>query len=170
MIVMEPIAYVRNGRATREDDYWGDVESAVILTDAVTPDAIVGIETFSHAEILYFLDRVDARTVARGARHPRGRPDWPRVGIFAPRGSVRPNRIASTIVRVLGREDRTIRVAELDAVDNTPVLDIKPVYQEFLPRTPLRQPAWSHELMDHYWTSHTLRPSGDASEGPGRPA
>ena len=44
-----------------------------------------------------------------------------------------------------------VRVAELDAVDGTPVLDIKPVMQEFLPRGSICQPSWSHELMERYW-------------------
>jgi tRNA (Thr-GGU) A37 N-methylase len=54
-------------------------------------------------------------------------------------------------VRVLRCEGRVLYVAELDAVDETPVLDIKPVMIEFLPRTPVRQPAWSSELMRRYW-------------------
>jgi len=52
---------------------------------------------------------------------------------------------------VLGREGRTLRVADLDAIHGTPVLDIKPVMAEFLPRSPVRQPRWSHELMENYW-------------------
>ena len=89
--------------------------------------------------------------VVHGARHPRNNQDWPAVGIFAQRGKNRPNRIGSTIVRVLRCEGRSIVVAELDAIDGTPVLDVKPVMQEFLPREKIRQPAWSHELMGNYW-------------------
>jgi tRNA (Thr-GGU) A37 N-methylase len=73
------------------------------------------------------------------------------VGIFAQRGKNRPNRIGSTIVRIVGRTDGGLRVAELDAIEGTPVIDIKPVMQEFLPRTPVTQPAWSTELMAEYW-------------------
>ena len=62
------------------------------------------------------------------------------------------NRLGSTIVRILGREGRTLRVAELDAIDGTPVLDIKPVMREFLPRTEVRQPSWVGELMREYWS------------------
>ena len=151
MMQVEPIAYVRTARAHAEDDYWGGVESRLELTDAVEPDALAGIDEFSHAEIIYCFDQVDPQKIVRGARHPRNNPEWPRVGIFAQRGKNRPNRIGSTIVRVLRREGRVLYVAELDAVDNTPVLDIKPVMQEFLPREPVRQPQWSHELMRLYW-------------------
>jgi tRNA (Thr-GGU) A37 N-methylase len=53
---------------------------------------------------------------------------------------------------VLGRAGRELRVAELDAVDGTPVLDIKPVIREFLPREEVRQPEWTTELMREYWS------------------
>lgn len=161
MIAMEPIAHVRSVRTSLEDDYWGGLESELVLTDAVTPEALAGIESFSHAEIIFYFDRVEPDAVVRGARHPRGNEQWPRVGILAQRGSPRPNRIGSTIVRIVGREGRILRVAELDAVDQTPVLDIKPVLQEFLPRTPVSQPAWSREVMQHYWTAAALRPRAD---------
>lgn len=153
MIAMESIGYVSTERAEAEDDYWGDVQSRIVLNDAIDPEALAGIEDFSHAEILFCFDRVDPQKIVYGARHPRNNRDWPRVGIFAQRGKNRPNRIGSTIVRVIKREGRTLYVAELDAIDGTPVLDIKPVMQEFLPRGAVRQPAWSHELMREYWTA-----------------
>jgi tRNA (Thr-GGU) A37 N-methylase len=68
------------------------------------------------------------------------------------RGRNRPNRIGSTICRVVRVEGAKLFVAELDAIDGTPVLDIKPVMAEFLPRQDVRQPAWSHELMRQYWS------------------
>jgi tRNA (Thr-GGU) A37 N-methylase len=92
-----------------------------------------------------------------GARHPRNNPAWPQVGIFAQRGKNRPNRLGLTTVRILGVAGRELRVAELDALDGTPVLDIKRVLAEFLPRGPIRQPDWSHELMRDYWR----QPDGD---------
>jgi tRNA (Thr-GGU) A37 N-methylase len=73
------------------------------------------------------------------------------VGIFAQRGRLRPNRLGLTVVRLLRREGGRLFVEGLDAVDGTPVLDIKPLMQEFLPRGPLRQPDWSRELMKDYW-------------------
>ena len=75
------------------------------------------------------------------------------MGIFAQRAKDRPNRLGSTVVEILKRDGRVLTVAGLDAVDGTPVLDINPVMVEFLPRTTLRQPAWSHELMRAYWNS-----------------
>ena len=84
---------------------------------------------------------MDIAKVVTGARHPRNNTAWPSVGIFAQRGKNRPNRIGSTICRVLRVQGTQLYVAELDAIDKTPVLDIKPVMAEFLPREPVRQPG-----------------------------
>jgi len=150
-IEIEPIGFVRAARASAEDDFWGGVESAIELAPAFEPDALAGLEAFSHAEVIFHFDRVAPEKIVSGARHPRNNRDWPAVGIFAQRGKSRPNRIGSTIVRVLGREGRRLRVAELDAIDGTPVLDVKPVMREFLPREAVRQPDWAGELMRDYW-------------------
>ena len=100
-----------------------------------------------------YVDQVGNNDLSRerGARHPRGNQAWPRVGIFAQRAKDRPNRLGLTTVEIVRVEGRTIVVRGLDDIDGTPVLDIKPVMQEFLPRTPVRQPQWSRELMRDYW-------------------
>lgn len=150
-IEIEPIGVVRSARAEVRDDEWGGTECEIVLSDRFEADALAGIEDFSHAEILFFFDRVDPDKIVAGARHPRNNRAWPAVGIFAQRGKNRPNRIGSTIVRVIRRDGRVLRVGELDAVDGTPVLDIKPVMREFLPRGSVHQPSWSSELMERYW-------------------
>ena len=150
-ITLEPIGTVRSPRTTLEDDHWGDVIATIELAPAIPSESLDGIENFSHAEILFLFDQIPESHIVTGARHPRDNREWPRIGIFAQRGAVRPNRIGATIVRVLGREGRTVRVQGLDAVSGTPVLDIKPVMAEFLPRDAVRQPAWSHEVMRNYW-------------------
>lgn len=146
-----PIAHVHGARAEVEDDHWGGAESRIVLNETVDESALAGIELFSHAEILFVFDRVDPAKVIRGARHPRNNKDWPLTGILAQRAKNRPNRIGSTICRVVRREGRTLWVRELDAVEGTPVIDIKPVLREFLPREEVRQPAWASELMAEYW-------------------
>jgi tRNA-Thr(GGU) m(6)t(6)A37 methyltransferase TsaA len=151
VITLEPIGYVRSARRDLLDDDWDAVPATIELDAAFDPVALDGLETFSHAEIVYHFDRVEPAAIERGARHPRGNERWPRVGIFAQRAKDRPNRLGVTVVAIAGREGRTLRVRGLDAVDGTPVLDIKPVMAEFLPRGEVRQPAWSHELMKAYW-------------------
>lgn len=151
MISVNPVGYVRTTREGTEDDNWGEVESIVELRASLSEECLDGIEAFSHAEIIFVFDQIDDNSVVAGRRHPRNNPKWPMVGIFAQRASRRPNRLGATIVRILGRDGARLRVQGLDAVDGSPVLDIKPVMVEFLPREPVRQPDWSHELMRSYW-------------------
>ena len=151
MITLIPIGTVRSSRADLDDDDWDNVQSRIELAADFEPEALDGIEDFSHAEIVFHFDRVDESKVERRSRHPRGNPAWPRTGIFAQRGSGRPNRIGATIVRVVKREGRVLEVAGLDAADGSPVLDIKPVVRQFLPRGEVSQPSWVDELMAKYW-------------------
>lgn len=148
---VQAIGFVEGVRAHAQDDYWGGEEACIRLTEAFSADALQGLDAFSHVEVLFLFHAVDPARIATGARHPRNNAAWPAVGIFAQRGKNRPNRIGSTLCRVVRVEGTTLVVAELDAIDGTPVLDIKPVMQEFLPRQPVHQPAWTHELMQAYW-------------------
>ena len=85
------------------------------------------------------------------ARQPGDRADWPSVGIFAQRYSHRPNRIGITLCALLSVDDLRVRVAGLDAIDGTPVLDIKPWILEYGRRGETFQPQWTSELMADYW-------------------
>lgn len=148
---LSPIAFVRSSREAVKDDNWGEVESVIELISEIDADALDGIEQFSHLEIVYYFHRVKPRKIVTGARHPRNNRDWPKCGIFAQRGKNRPNRLGASIARLVHRKGKKITVLGLDAIDGSPVLDIKPVMQEFLPREPVKQPAWSSELMKNYW-------------------
>ena len=150
-ITVEAIGVVRSPRDEAIDDDWGGMPARIELDARFEADALAGLDAFSHAEVLFHFDRADPAKIVSGARHPRGNRDWPAIGIFAQRGKNRPNRLGSTIVRIDRVEGRTLHVRELDAIDGTPVLDIKPVMAEFLPRDAVRQPDWSRELMTHYW-------------------
>jgi tRNA (adenine37-N6)-methyltransferase len=150
-IEIEAIAFVKSPRVEVRDDDWGAVASAIELVDGFTADTLSGLDAFSHVEVLYVFDRVAQSAIERSARHPRGNPAWPRVGIFAQRGKNRPNRLGATICKITRIEGRTVHVIGLDAIDGTPVVDLKPVMKEFLPREEVRQPAWSSELMRGYW-------------------
>ncbi len=152
-ITMTPIGRVRGGRTDPIDDDWGDVVSEVVVDDRFPPDALDGLDAFSHVDVVYVFDRVDEERITTGGRHPRGRTDWPLVGIFAQRAKGRPNRIGITTCEVVAVEGRVVTVRGLDAIDGTPVLDLKPYMVEFAPRTPVHQPTWSTELMQGYWTT-----------------
>jgi tRNA-Thr(GGU) m(6)t(6)A37 methyltransferase TsaA len=153
---LTPVGRVVGGRDAVRDDDWG-AERATIRLDGArfTPDAVAGLNAFSHLEVVYLFDRVDPEAVETGARHPRGNAAWPRVGIFAQRAKDRPNRLGVSRCALLGVDGLDLRVAGLDAVDGTPVLDVKPYMMEFAPQGDVRQPAWSRELMAGYWAAPT---------------
>ena len=148
---MTPVATVRGGRAEAIDDDWGGVEATIVLDDRLPSDALDGLEEFSHLDVVFVFDQVDPSGVTVGARHPRGNPDWPAVGIFAQRARARPNRIGVTTCELVRVEGRAVTVRGLDAIDGTPVLDLKPYLPEFGPRGAVRTASWATELMAGYW-------------------
>src|SRR4051812_49991659 len=149
---VEPIGVVHSPRTEPIDDDWGDVESTIELDSGrFTADSLRGLDEISHLEVVYLFHLVDPGTFETRARRPRGREDWPEVGIFAQRTKRRPNRIGVGICQLLGVDGLAIAVRGLDAIDGTPVIDLKPYMSEFAPRQPVRQPQWSRELMEGYW-------------------
>ena len=150
MIEISPIGRVVGGRVPAVDDDWGNVRARIELHARFGPETLAGLDMFSHVEIVYQFDQVDEADVVL-SQHPRGRTDWPLLGIFAQRGRTRPNRIGVTICRLIAIDGAAILVEGLDAIDGTPVLDIKPVVSGFLPRDVVRQPSWADEIMERYW-------------------
>ena len=151
-VVLRPIGTVRGGRDQPIDDDWGESRARLELDPArFTPDALAGLADFSHAEVIFLFDRVPDEKIETGARRPRGRADWPLVGIFAQRGKNRPNRLGVTVCRIVAVDGLAVEVEGLDAIDGTPIMDIKPVLSGFLPRGAVREPAWAKELMQDYW-------------------
>jgi tRNA (adenine37-N6)-methyltransferase len=149
---VKPIGHVRCARTQAIDDNWDAVPATIELNASeFGPDAIAGLASFSHIEVIYIFDRVEDAEINTAARHPRGRTDWPKVGIFAQRGKGRPNRIGATICKIVSVDGTKIGVAGLDAIDGTPVLDIKPVMSGFLPRGAVTEPEWAKDIMRDYW-------------------
>lgn len=150
--MFSPIGVVHSAVDETIDDVWGGLSCRIELDRSrFEADCLAGLDEFSHVEIVFLFNRVPESGIQYGARHPRGRTDWPKVGIFAQRGKDRPNRIGVTVCRLMEVADLSIVVEGLDAIDGTPVLDIKPWMREFAPRGLVRQPAWSVELMTGYW-------------------
>lgn len=149
-IVLQPVAFVTNDRQHTNDDFWGSVSSIIELAPGVPEEAFDGIDSFSHLEIIFHFHLAD-KNKAVFKHHPRGNTNWPAVGIFSQRKRDRPNGLGLTIAELVKRDGNRIWVKNLDAIDGTPILDIKPVLKEFLPAGEIKQPAWSHELMKDYW-------------------
>lgn len=114
-------------------------------------EALAGLSEFSHVEVVFYMDQVNPEKIEKTARHPRNNPDWPKIGIFSQRGKNRPNQIGATICKIKGVDGTKLLLKGLDAVDGTPVLDLKPWVKEFGPRGETFQPPWISELMKGYW-------------------
>jgi tRNA (adenine37-N6)-methyltransferase len=153
VIALEPVGFVVGGRSEAIDDDWGGVAAVIRLDGAqFGADAVAGLSAFSHLVVVFAFHLVDPADVQWGARHPRGNPDWPEVGMFAQRAKMRPNRLGVSTCRLTGVEGLDLHVQGLDAVDGTPVLDVKPFMREFEPAdADVRQPTWSTELMRGYY-------------------
>lgn len=152
MFIITPIGQVRGGRTDPTDDNWGWSRATIELDrEQFNDDALAGLDAFSHAEIVFLFHKVTLDEIEAGARHPRGRQDWPLTGIFAQRGKNRPNRLGVTVCQIVSVVGTQVHVEGLDAVDGTPVVDIKPVMRELLPKGELRQPRWAVALMENYW-------------------
>lgn len=146
------IGRVHCTRQEPTDDHWDQEETTIVLDrDVLGATAARGIDSFSHIEVLYVFDRVPDHKIVTDARRPRDNPNWPEIGILAQRGKNRPNKIGATICRVISASDLTIVVHGLDAIDGTPIIDVKPVMAGFLPRGDVSEPDWSRELMAEYW-------------------
>ncbi|WP_328874779.1 SAM-dependent methyltransferase [Streptomyces sp. NBC_00287] len=147
-----PIGVVHTDRGDLSDDDWGDVTSVIRLDgERFTSEALLGLDSFSHLEVVFHFHRVAPEKAHTGARHPRGNPEWPRAGIFAQRAKNRPNRIGVSRCKLLKVDGLDVHVRGLDAVDGTPVLDIKPYLTQFGPREDVVQPAWVDDLMRDYY-------------------
>ncbi|EHB68592.1 MULTISPECIES: tRNA (N6-threonylcarbamoyladenosine(37)-N6)-methyltransferase TrmO [Paenibacillus] len=149
--IIKPIAYVRNSRTEIEDDQWGSIVSEIELVDDLNGSSLEGIGDFSHLEIIFYFDKVADDKIQYEARHPRNNKEFPMVGIFAQRGKNRPNKLGLTTVELLEHHHKKLIVKHLDAIDGTPIIDIKPVMKEFLPHREVKQPEWSKKLMEDYW-------------------
>ena len=108
-----------------------------------------GIEEFSHLWIIYWADRSPTPPHALQV-HPMGREDWPLVGLFATRSPVRPNNLCLALVRLIERRGNALTVRGLDAVDGTPVVDIKPYTPGDAPAEEVKMPAWMHQMYHEF--------------------
>ncbi len=149
-ITLTQIATTHNSRTEATDDYWDSVITSIVLEAHIPTEAFNNIEQFSHLEIIYYFDKADDINMVFSGR-PRDNPDYPVMGIFCQRKKDRPNKTGLCTVELLAHHERTIIVKGLDAIDGTPILDIKPVFKEFEPAKEIRQPEWVSDLMKKYW-------------------
>jgi tRNA-Thr(GGU) m(6)t(6)A37 methyltransferase TsaA len=149
-IELRPVAVVRCPVAEPRDDDWGEVVSDLCFEQDLEP-GLAGLEQFSHALVVFWMHRSTFAADADLVRRPRGRRDMPELGIFAQRAKHRPNPIGVTAVRVVGVKGSVVSVKGLDAIDGTPVLDLKPYVPAFDARAEATVPEWMKRLMEGYF-------------------
>lgn len=151
-ICLRPIGQVKNEITSPQDDHWGEVISELWI-DAIqfSTDALLGIDDYSHLEVIFFMHRVDESAIPTGARHPRNLGHLPKIGIFAQRPKARPNRLGLSRCQLLQQHGMVLTVKGLDAINESPILDIKPYFLEFGPRGPVHQPRWTREILENYF-------------------
>jgi tRNA (adenine37-N6)-methyltransferase len=129
---------------------WGRVESRIVLAPQYRP-GLRGLDDFSHVVVVTYLHLAAFDADRHLVRRPRGLATMPELGIFAQRAKDRPNPLGITVVRLLGVASYGVTVQGLDAIDGTPVLDLKPYFAEFDAAPGARVPGWVQELMKGYF-------------------
>jgi tRNA-Thr(GGU) m(6)t(6)A37 methyltransferase TsaA len=125
-VAVKPIGVVRNSVTAPRTGGWEGLESTIVVQDRWA-GALDGLEGFSHIFVIYWMHIVSEELRATTTHvHPRGNPQIPLQGVFATRSPVRPNPIGLRVVALLERRGNVLRVRGLDAIDGTPVLDLKP--------------------------------------------
>jgi tRNA (Thr-GGU) A37 N-methylase len=146
-----PVGSVVGGREDHlNTDHWGGVTATIVLEERFGDRALTGLDGFSHVEVVFLLDRFEEREDYRTPMRTRGRDDLPPVGVFCDHGPRRPNRLGVSFCEVIAVDGNRLEVRGLDAVEGTPVLDIKPAMRQFLPGE-VRQPEWVDRLMSEYY-------------------
>jgi len=147
---VRPIGVVRSPQDRMSQGGWARIESVIELEPQYA-GGLAGLGEFSHVIVVFALDRAQFELGEHLTRQPRGRADAPRLGVFAQRTKYRPNPLAVTTVELLGVEGHRVRVRGLDALDGTPVLDLKPYIPMFDRVESPRVPAWVDAIMDGYF-------------------
>lgn len=147
---IEPIGIVKSPVKEPIDENWRQVIAEVHLDDSLAP-GLTGIDQFSHLVVVFFMHRYSFTPAADLVRRPQERADMPEVGIFAQRAKHRPNPIGITVVELIELRGPVLVVKGLDAIDGTPVLDIKPYVPAFDSRPTAVVPMWIERLMEKYF-------------------
>ena len=147
---MKPIGYVKSPVTQPSDQNWGQVV-AEIHVDAALTAGLGGLDQFSHAVVIFLMHHATFDAAHDLVRRPQGRADMPELGIFAQRARHRPNPIGITAVELVKVEGKVLTVRGLDAVDGTPVLDIKPYFPAFDWVDAAQVPEWVNRLMAGYF-------------------
>ena len=113
-------------------------------------DCLDGIEGFSHIVVLYWAHLIDEQNRYVAKVHPAGKEDYPLVGVFATRSPARPNPICATTVELIERDGNVLRVRSLDALDGSPIIDIKFHHPSYDAPPDVEWPEWMKRLIEYF--------------------
>jgi tRNA-Thr(GGU) m(6)t(6)A37 methyltransferase TsaA len=150
MMNLEPIGIVRSPVREGVDEGWGEVIAEIHLADHLAA-GLQGLDRFSHLLVVFWMHQSSFEAASDLVRRPRGRADMPPLGIFAQRAKHRPNPIGITAVELVSMAGAVLRVRGLDAIDDTPVLDLKPYVPAFDHVGDAVVPEWIERLMEGYF-------------------
>lgn len=122
-INLKPIGVVRSEIKERTRRHSGDLVSEIVFDESLA-ESLDNLDEFTHIIVLYWIHKSPNRKPTKV--HPRGNPETKLMGVFATRSPDRPNPIGKSTVRLLERRKNVLKVRGLDAIDGSPVLDIKP--------------------------------------------
>jgi tRNA-Thr(GGU) m(6)t(6)A37 methyltransferase TsaA len=151
MITCTPIGVVKCPVTAMSQGNWAKVESEIHL-DPQYAQGLQGLAGFSHLIVVFYLHQATGFDPAKQLlRRPRGMEDMHEVGVFAQRTKYRPNPIGVSSVELRAVRDNVVVVRGLDALDGTPVLDIKPYMPVFDRIDEARTPDWVAHVMEGYF-------------------
>ncbi len=140
-INLTPIGFVKNAITQPKREDWQSVTSEIIVNENLK-EALSGIDEFSHIIVIYWLHQTASKERSIMKVHPRKDRNLPLTGVFATRSPARHNPIGIATVKLLERRDNVLKVIGLDAIDGTPVLDIKPHIPGSDSPAAARTPGW----------------------------
>ncbi|MCK5159273.1 MAG: tRNA (N6-threonylcarbamoyladenosine(37)-N6)-methyltransferase TrmO [Candidatus Heimdallarchaeota archaeon] len=147
---IEPIGFVKNEILHPHNSEWGEEISEIIINKEYAK-GLIGLEDFTHAIIVFYMHKASYIEERHLVRHPQNREELPKIGIFAQRARHRPNPIGITAVQIIGVEENILTVKGLDAINETPILDIKPYFPDFDKREDVTIPDWVQKVMKNYF-------------------
>ncbi|MFV2175544.1 SAM-dependent methyltransferase [Actinomadura sp. LOL_016] len=147
---LHPIGVVVGGRTDPTDDHWGGT-ALIRLNPEFPVEVVQGLEEFSHLVVVWHFHKASPDDVVLHARSPRNNPAWPPTGTFVHRNHRRPNQLAQSFPRLLDIDGLDLTVADLDAIDGTPIYDLAPYFTQMGPRGSLHEPTWPAEMLTQYW-------------------
>ncbi len=118
-----------------------------IIIDPDLGGILDGLEEYSHLVILYWGHRVPEKSRSITRVHPMGRKDIPLTGIFSTCSPVRPNSVLTTVVQLVKRNGNILEVVGIDAINGSPVIDVKPYVRQWYPQEGIRISQWMRRLL-----------------------